>query len=95
VLDFDALRVAPHRGRLARYADGLTNILFVGGLSTPVATNSFPGGTVSFPDSASDAKYNVALTWLNGVVSHVTYASKDSSKTIEVSVSGDGAGGCR
>lgn len=30
VLDFDALRVAPHRGRLARYADGLVNILFVG-----------------------------------------------------------------
>ncbi len=30
VLDFDALRAPPHRGRLARYADGLTNILFVG-----------------------------------------------------------------
>ena len=30
VLDFAALRAAPHRGRLARYADGLVNILFVG-----------------------------------------------------------------
>ena len=30
VLDFAALRAAPDSGRLARYADGLTNILFVG-----------------------------------------------------------------
>ena len=30
VLDFAALRAAPDPGRLARYADGLTNILFVG-----------------------------------------------------------------
>jgi RHS repeat-associated protein len=74
-----------------QFNGGITNVLLIGGLSVPVATNGFPGGTVSFPDSASDAKYNVALTWLNGVVSHVTYASKDNSKTIEASVSGDGA----
>ena len=74
-----------------QFNGGITNVLQVGGLSAPVATNGFPGGTVSFPASASDAKYNVVLTWTSGMVSHVTYSSKDNTKHVEVAVSG-GAG---
>ena len=74
-----------------QFNGGITNVLQVGGLSVPVATNGFPGCSVSFPASASDAKYNVAFTWTSGMVSHVTYSSKDNTKHVEVAVSG-GAG---
>jgi RHS repeat-associated protein len=79
-------------GIIHQYNGGITNILQVGGLSTPVATNGFLGGLVALPFSASDAKYNVEISWQAGELGQVAYKSKDNSAAITVVVLRDGMG---
>lgn len=78
-------------GIIHQFGGGLTNILSADGLPIPISTNSLPSAQLSFPASMSDAKYNVALSWNNGMLNQVTYASKDGSQTITATIASDPA----
>ncbi|MEI6528082.1 MAG: RHS repeat-associated core domain-containing protein [bacterium] len=76
-------------GVIHQFDGGITNVTNMAGSSSKVTSSSIPGSTINFPNTADSARYKVTLTMTSGLVSQVSYASKDLSQTITTTLASD------
>jgi RHS repeat-associated protein len=75
---------------------GITEVSDVNGHRSAATSGSIPGASVTFTNStpivATNAKYNVALTWSGGLVREIAYSAKDmtASNTTLIAYDDDG-----
>jgi RHS repeat-associated protein len=76
-------------GIVHHFSGTITAISDEVGMQLPVSANSIPGASITLTNKASDAKYDVALTWTAGRLTQLAYSSKDHTATVTVTVDYD------